>query len=185
MAEPQRRVRQVGPEPLTEDSWSPFGWLPVEDTDPRDGAHRLEYEWADPHVNIIGHARSEVPPAPGGLMCEMLYRHATHTQAIMPLDHRCVIAVAPAGLGFDERADADLIRVFGIEPLESLVLGRGTWHWGPFPTNSESVRLFNVQGIRYAEDNESVDLAGRGMAVEVLLPQPTDRCGSRAADTGT
>ena len=170
MGEPERGLRRVSPEALMEESWAPFGWLPVDDTDPRDGTHRLEYEWADPHVNIIGHSRSEVPAISGGLVCEMLYRHATHTQAIMALDHPCVIAVAPAGLALDNHAEAHLIRVFAMEPLQSLVLGRGTWHWGPFPTRTESVRLFNVQGIRYAEDNEMVDLASRGMAVEVLLP---------------
>jgi hypothetical protein len=31
------------------------------------------------------------------------------------------------------------------------------------------VSLFNIQGLRYAEDNEMMDLAGRDMAIEVLL----------------
>lgn len=169
VGEAEHRVRRVEPQALTEDGWAPFGWLPVADTDPRDGAHRLEYQWADPHVNVIGHARSEVPAIPGGLRCEMLYRHATHTQAIMVLDHPCVIAVAPPGSAPDSPEDAGLVRVFGIEPLQALVLHRGTWHWGPFPTRTDAVRLFNVQGLRYAEDNEMVDLAGRGLAVDVPL----------------
>ena len=169
MGEPEGVIRRRGPEALTEEAWAPFGWLPVEDTDPRDGSHRLAYEWEDPHVNIIGHARSEVQAFPGGLLCEMLYRHSTHTQVIMPLDHRCVIAVAPKGLGFDDPDDADLVRVFGIEPLQALVLDRGTWHWGPYPVQTETVSLFNIQGLRYAEDNEIMDLAGRDMAIEVLL----------------
>jgi hypothetical protein len=29
--------------------------------------------------------------------------------------------------------------------------------------------LFNVQGLRYAEDNRCVDLAGKGLAVDVDL----------------
>jgi ureidoglycolate hydrolase len=169
VGEPGGGIRRRGPEALTEEAWAPFGWLPVEDTDPRDGSHRLAYEWEDPHVNIIGHARSEVPAFPGGLLCEMLYRHSTHTQVIMPLDHRSVIAVAPKGLGFDNPDDADLVRVFGIEPLQALVLDRGTWHWGPYPVQTETVSLFNIQGLRYAEDNEMMDLAGRDMAIEVLL----------------
>jgi ureidoglycolate hydrolase len=169
VGEPEGVIRRRGPEALTEEAWAPFGWLPVEDTDPRDGSHRLAYEWEDPHVNIIGHARSEVPAFPGGLLCEMLYRHSTHTQVIMPLDHRCVIAVAPKGLGFDDPDDADLVRVFGIEPLQALVLDRGTWHWGPYPVQTETVSLFNIQGLRYAEDNEMMDLAGLDMAIEVLL----------------
>ena len=27
--------RSLTPEPLTEPAWQPFGWLPVEDVDPR------------------------------------------------------------------------------------------------------------------------------------------------------
>jgi hypothetical protein len=31
------------------------------------------------------------------------------------------------------------------------------------------VRLFNVQGLRYAEDNREIDLAARGLSVDVDL----------------
>ena len=149
--------------------WAPFGWLPVEDTDPADGSHRLEFEWADPHVNIIGHSRDEVPTIDGGLRCNMMYRHLTHTQTLMPIDVECVVAVAPPGTEFAGPADLRLVRAFVLEPLESLVLHRGTWHWGPFPTRTDQVRLFNVQGLRYSEDNDMVDLAARGMPIDVAI----------------
>ncbi len=165
---PEER-RAIDPEPLAEDTWAPFGWLPVADTDPRDGIHTMSFEWADPHVNIIGHARSEVPETDRGLSCEVLFRHDTHTQAIMSLDVPAVIAVAPADIDFTSAGDAEHIHVFRLEPLEPLVLHRGTWHWGPFPVTHPAVRLFNVQGLRYAEDNSSVDLATKGLAVEVVL----------------
>jgi hypothetical protein len=153
---------------LTDAAWSPFGWIPIADTDPRDGEHRLEFQWDDAHVNIIGHLRSEVPATPRGLRCEMLFRHDTHTQTLMVLDEPAVIAVAPASVAFDDAVDVAAIRAFRLEPLEPLVLHRGTWHWGPFPTSAPEVRLFNVQGLRYAEDNRRVDLDA-GMAVEVVL----------------
>ena len=162
-------VAQIEPTSLSEGAWAPFGWLPVADTDPADGAHRLDFEWADPHVNLIGHARAEVPAAPGGLRCEMLYRHDTHTQTIMSLDHPCVIAVAPASTDFEVAGTNTEIRAFVLEPLEPVVLHRGTWHWGPFPTRAGAVRLFNVQGLRYAEDNAMVDLAAMGLALDVLV----------------
>ena len=161
--------RKVGPEPLSEEAWAPFGWLPVADTDPRDGEHRLSFAWDDVHVNIIGHARAEVPESADGLRCEMLYRHDTHTQAVMSLDVPAVIAVAPAAVDFSGPADVESIRVFRLEPLEPLVLHRGTWHWGPFPIADDAVRLFNVQGLRYAEDNSCVDLAAKGLDVDVQL----------------
>ena len=162
-------TRVVVPEDLSEDAWSPFGWLPVADTDPRDGEHRMTFEWADAHVNLIGHARAEVPETDRGLRCEMLFRHDTHTQSLMSLDVAAVIAVAPAGVEFSDRADVESIRAFRIGPLEPLVLHRGTWHWGPFPVDAPEVHLFNVQGLRYAEDNRRVDLAAKGLAVEVDL----------------
>ena len=161
--------RRISPEPLSEEAWAPFGWLPVADTDPRDGEHRLSFAWDDVHVNLIGHARAEVPEVSDGLRCQMLYRHDTHTQSVMSLDVPAVIAVAPAAQDFSASTDADSIRVFRLEPLQPVVLHQGTWHWGPFPVDAESVRLFNVQGLRYAEDNACVDLASRGLDVDVVL----------------
>ena len=168
MAQAQEQVARVEARPLTGDAWRPYGWLPVADTDPRDGEQRLHYEWADPHVNVIGHTLDEVPVVPGGLRCEKLYRHATHTQVLMPLDHPCVLAVAAPGTEIEGPGDLGRVEAFLLEPLQSLVLFRSTWHWGPFPTRTPEVRLFNVQGLRYAEDNELLDLAARGLAVDVL-----------------
>ena len=87
----------------------------------------------------------------------------------MPLDVAAVIVVAPAGVDLDRPADAEAIRAFVLPVLSSVVLHRGTWHWGPYPVDAESVRLFNVQGLRYQEDNDNVDLEARGMPVDVLL----------------
>lgn len=162
-------VRQITPARLDRVAWSPFGWLPVADTDPCDGTEVLEFTWGDVHVNRIGHRRDEVPEIPGGLRCQMLYRHATHTQVLMPLDVEAVVVVAPPVLGMKSPADADQVRAFVLEPLESLVLYRGTWHWGPFPVEADSVELFNVQGGRYLEDNEKVDLEALGAPLDVLL----------------
>jgi len=69
-------------------------------------------------------------------------------------------------------ADAGEIRAFLLEPLSSVVLHRGTWHWGPFPVAAESVTLFNVQGRRYAEDNDRADLAALDAPVDVLFRAP-------------
>jgi ureidoglycolate hydrolase len=162
-------VRRISPEPLTAEAWSPFGWLPVADTDPADGDHRLAFEWDDAHVNIIGHRRDEVPSVPGGLRCEVLFRHATHTQVVMPLDHDAFIVVAPAGTDPVQPDGWPLVVAFLLPVQAPVVLHRGTWHWGPYPVSSDSVQLFNVQGLRYAEDNDQVDLAAGGRPVDVLL----------------
>jgi hypothetical protein len=66
-------------------------------------------------------------------------------------------------------SDVDLVQAFMLPVLSPIVLHRGTWHWGPYPVGAESVALFNVQGLRYREDNESVDLDALGAVVDVLI----------------
>ena len=98
-----------------------------------------------------------------------MYRHETHTQVLSPLDAASVVAVAPATTTFSDTADLEAIRAFVLVPGETVVLHQGTWHWGPFPIRgARSVRLLNVQGRRYAEDNASVDLSGS--LIEVVSP---------------
>ncbi len=162
-------VDQITPDPLTSEGWAPFGWLPVPDTDPSDGEGRLAFAWGDAHVNIISHRRDEVPVLEAGLRCEVLFRHATHTQALMPLDAAAVIAVAPADTDPAQPGGQSGLRAFILPALSAVVLHPGTWHWGPYPVTADEVRLFNVQGLRYREDNQSVDLAAAGAAVEVRL----------------
>ena len=81
--------------PLTPEAWSPFGWLPVADSDPRDGIHGLSFGWADVHLNYREHAPGEVRYTGAGPLVERLYRHDAHTQALMPVNCDAVMAVAP------------------------------------------------------------------------------------------
>ena len=155
--------------PLTRAAWEPFGWIPADDTDPRDRTYTYEFLWGDVHVNLISHAADEVEHTDRGAVCAVMYRHDTHTQTLMPLNVDSVVAVAPAGVDFSDPAHLESVRAFRLRPLESMALYRGTWHWGPFPLGPEAVRMFNVQGKRYAEDNASVDLAARAGAVFEVL----------------
>jgi ureidoglycolate hydrolase len=165
------RVVTVEAGDLTATAFAPFGWLPVADTDPADGTHALTFEWDDEHVNVITHAYTEVEHADSGApRCDRMYRHDTHTQVLMALNVNAVVAVAPAAARFSEPGDLDRIRAFRLQPLEAFVLHRGTWHWGPFPLGPEPVRLFNLQGRRYLEDNVAIDLPETvGAVVEVVV----------------
>jgi ureidoglycolate hydrolase len=162
-------ARQIKPVPLSAEAWAPFGWLPVADTDPRDGQARLDFAWHDVHANLIGHRRDEVPAVPGGLLCQTLFRHVTHTQVVMPLDVAAVVVVAPPDIDMTEPGDVDHVNAFTLPILAPIVLHRGTWHWGPYPVGAESVELFNVQGLRYGEDNASVDLEALGASLAILM----------------
>jgi ureidoglycolate hydrolase len=154
----------------------------VPDTDRRDGEHTLRFEWADPHLNVIAHAPDEVEhTSAGDPICAVMYRHATHTQALLTLNVDAVVAVAPGDLTFASPGDLDSVRAFRLSPLDAFVLHQGTWHWGPFPVGDEAVRLLNVQGLGYARDNASVDLvAATGLALDI---EP-GRWGVRGASRG-
>jgi len=76
----------------------------------------------------------------------------------MPLNCRSWIAVAPAFVDFSYAAQVESVRAFLLDPLVCIVLHRGTWHAGPFPLGPEPVRMLNLQGRRYEEDNAYVDL---------------------------
>ncbi len=152
----------IHPEPITPETWQPFGWLPLDDTDPADGELTLEFRWADPHINVISHRPDEVERTAQGSVVDRMYRHDTHTQALMSLNCRGLVAVAPAAATFSQQVDLTRIRAFVVEPLAGLVLHRGTWHWGPHPLGEDPIRLLNVQGRRYIEDNASADIAALG-----------------------
>ena len=159
---------RIVPVPMTKEAWAPFGWLPVEDTDPADvSVPHLVFEWSDAHANVISHRFDEVTAGNGVLRCGEMFRHDTHTQVLLVLDVPAVVAVAEPTVAFTGPEDAAAIRAFRMEPLQAVVLQRGTWHWGPYPVSAGTVHLFNVQGCRYREDNTRVDLDGAGAAVEV------------------
>jgi ureidoglycolate hydrolase len=160
-------ARTITAEKFSAAEWEPYGWVPLADTDPRDGQSTLFFEWGDAHLNLIGHDASEVPHADGALTCEMLFRHRTHTQALLVLNTQAVVVVAPAGATFAAPQDAGQLRAFLLEPLDALVLHRATWHWGPFPVSVPRVDMLNVQGRRYAEDNDCCRLDEAGASVEV------------------
>lgn len=143
---------------LTSDAFSAFGWIPVADTDPADAEYRYEFARGDAHVNVISHAPDEVERVDGALICDRFFRHDTHTQTLLALNVASVVAVAPAQSQLDSLADLDDVRAFVLEPLDGFALARGTWHWGPFPLGDEPVRLWNLQGKGYKDDNRCVEL---------------------------
>ncbi len=140
-------------EPVTHDSWAPFGSIPSDEGTEHDRAD-LEFLWDDGHVNFIGHTNSELTfTGDGAARCELLNRHDTHTQTLMPVDADAYVVVAPAAVDFCEPSHADEIRAFALPQFSVVHLARGTWHWGPYPLTAERVRIFNIQGRGYRDDN--------------------------------
>jgi ureidoglycolate hydrolase len=148
----------IDAQPFTSEAWREFGWVPVSDSDPSDGIHSLEFGWEDAHLNYISHAPDEVERSGDAFVLSRLYHHDTHTQALMALNFPSCIAVAPAFVDFSHVEQVESVRAFLLDPFACIVLHRGTWHFGPFPLGPEPLRILNLQGRRYEEDNAFVDL---------------------------
>jgi ureidoglycolate hydrolase len=161
------RIESLVAGALTPDAFAPFGVIPALEGAAGPAAD-LEFVLNDGWVNFIGHAASEVPWGDRGPRCDHLNRHRTHTQTLMPMDADTVIVVAPSTTELGDRADLEAVRAFLVRRLECVHLHRGTWHWGPYPVGAAAVRLFNVQGRGYLDDNDVAALgAGLGVVFEV------------------
>jgi len=153
--------------PATSESFAPFGVLPPDEGDGGPTAD-LEFLLDDGWVNYIGHSLDEVDVVDGALRCELLNRHDTHTQTLMPVSGDAVVVVAPAGVDFSQPGHFESVAAFLLPQYTCVHLRRGTWHWGPYPVGSDHVRIFNIQGRGYPDDNGIAWLArDHGVAYDV------------------
>ena len=86
----------------------------------------------------------------------------------MVLDNDALMVVAPPGASLTSPGDLSVLTAFHLKARDAFVLHRGTWHWGPFPLTADDVTLYNVQGLRYAQDNECCDLTTIQTAIQVF-----------------
>src|ERR1700683_3402691 len=103
-------ARTIAAEEFNDEKGGPYRWGALADTDARDGQSTLHFEWADANLNLIGHDADEVPHTSTGLTCEMLFRHRTHTQALLILNTPAVVVVAPPDAAFAGPAGAAQLR---------------------------------------------------------------------------
>jgi Ureidoglycolate lyase len=144
------------PAPLvTAAAFAPFGVLPPDEGDGEPTAD-LDFVLDDGWVNYIEHGLDEIEVVDRALRCEVLNRHDTHTQTLMPMTGPAVIVVAPSAADFSTSADIDRVVAFTLPQHACVHLTRGTWHWGPYPVGAATVRIFNIQGRGYTRDNAMV-----------------------------
>jgi ureidoglycolate hydrolase len=161
------RTIELVTEPLSAASFAPFGVLPPDEGDGRPTAD-LEFLQHDGWVNYIEHTLDEITASTDGYRCELLNRHDTHTQTLMPVSGPAVIVVAPSGVDFTNAGDFDTVHAFALPVLSCVHLHRGTWHWGPYPLGAAEVRIFNIQGRGYPNDNGVVHFVrDHGLAYDV------------------
>jgi ureidoglycolate hydrolase len=156
------RVIELHEQPLTPESFAPFGVLPPEEGDGAPTAD-LEFLLDDGWVNYISHSVDEIDVIDGALRCDVLNRHDTHTQTLMPVDADAVMVVAPPGVDFSQAGHLDTVRAFAVPRHSCVHLHRGTWHWGPYPSSEPRVRIFNIQGRGYPTDNTVAHLSRLGV----------------------
>ena len=113
----------------------------------------LEFLWNDGWVNFIGHTLDEIEVRDGRLRCELLNRHDTHTQTLMPMSGDAIVVVAPADVDFSEPAHFDTVRAFALPRHTCVHLHRGTWHWGPYPVGRRRCPHLQHPGPWFADDN--------------------------------
>ncbi len=147
-------MRTITLEPITatRESFAPYGVLPPDEGDGNPTAD-LEFRLDDGWVNYIGHTLDEIEVRDGVLVCELLNRHDTHTQTLMPMSGDALVVVAPPDVDFSRPEHFDTVAAFALPRHTCVHLHRGTWHWGPYPVGADSVRIFNIQGRGYVNDN--------------------------------
>ena len=152
---------------MTAEAFAPFGVLPPDEGDGHPTAD-LEFLLDDGWVNYIGHTLDEIE----------VRRRRVPLRAAQPARH------AHADADADERrhgdrgrtrrgrlldaAHFDTVAAFLLPQHTCVHLHRGTWHWGPYPVGAAALRIFNIQGRGYPNDNTVVRFAqDLGLAYDV------------------
>ena len=164
------RTIELKPIEATRESFAPYGVLPPDEGDGQPTAD-LEFLLNDGWVNYIGHTLDEIEVHDGRFRCELLNRHDTHTQTLMPMSGDALVVVAPPDADFSRPEHFDTVRAFALPRHTCVHLHRGTWHWGPYPVGSDFVRIFNIQGRGYPNDNGIVWLAREHDTMYEVIPQ--------------
>ena len=150
----------VAAEPLTAATFAPFGEVLAAEPDEAHIELRGGETWI---LNVLSYGHRP-------LVCDHLNAHHRATQMLLPLGARpAVLVVAPPTATFDDASDLAHVRAFVLDGRAAVDLGRGTWHWGPYPVG-DHVDLLNLQGRGFADDNDVAHLSrDLGVAVRVVL----------------
>jgi len=162
------RTIELKLEPATSEAFAPYGVIPPFEGDGQPTAN-LVFTRDDGWVNYIGHTLLEIEVRDGRLRCELLNRHDTHTQTLMPMSGDALVVVAPAEVDFSKPEHFGTVKAFALPQYACVHLHRGTWHWGPYPVGASEVRVFNIQASGWPTDNTVAELTrDHGVVCEVV-----------------
>lgn len=125
-----RRICRLLVEPLTEESFEPFGWViaaPLSSTPTFAGPRTRR--WAIP-FEISGDTQicvlyTEYAPNP---TFDVLENHSHVSQAFIPLTGRQSVVAVAERTSAPTRPPAEKVKAFAVAPGSGYVLRRGTWH---------------------------------------------------------
>lgn len=134
------QVIQIQAEPLTSESFRPFGQVVGLDAVHLDLKNDEQFRMGIIHMRNHGYRVSS------------LNHHCNSTQALVPLSHQAYIAVvAPPGTTFQEAADLKQVRAFICDGSAGINIGLCTWHQALLPLGPE-IKMVNVQGVHSEND---------------------------------
>ncbi len=163
--------RIIKPEPLTPESFAPFG----------DVLYRVQRE-PDQDLGIYHYWDKIADLEFSGDPPELAYlrvfhraptltqmeRHKKASQSFIPVSGgRCVFALAPPESGGEEgRPRPGDVHAFILDGSTGVNLHRGTWHWSIFPTGESAAFIMLVRRDTVVDDLEVVDLEA---AIEIQM----------------
>lgn len=155
MTEPRRLVAQR----VTPESFAPFGRILGQDDDPPERQVVARFTGGqEPMPSIIDEVNPDGVP-----VCTWLARHHHQSQALTPIDGPILLVLAPAGVDPRSEAGRAATTAFVADVAEGVLLDIGVWHWGASVRRGR-VRVSNLQGHRWPEDNDVRSLEDGGLA---------------------
>ena len=154
-------VRTIRASTIDPEGFAPFGRV-------------LGTDDAAPDERVVGRFSNGQQPMPSVIRefnpdgvphCDWLARHLDQTQALTPIDGPIVVVLGPPGTDPTSETGFAALRAFVADIGEGLQIDEGVWHWAA-AVGRVPVRVANVQGHRWPEDNEIVSLADTGLAAE-------------------
>lgn len=140
------RQHEITPEPLTPESFAPYGQAILVPAGP---APKQGKDWdcwfGLGELGEMGPVVGFVKTRPTDELITTMERE-TKTEFLLPITGPVVQAVAVPGDLSDhsEQPDAGTVRAFRIEPGQAIIMAPGTWHWAALPAGDEEVHYYFI-----------------------------------------
>jgi len=162
--------RQIHVQPLTEESFSPYGKLLTlhpDQTPLADNAELTYWEKVvefEPEIlrtlGLLTEKRRE-------MVLTKMERHTMALECFIPVEGRCIACFAEYENPDDpdEVPAPEKVVAFEMSDIVGFVINRGAWHWPAFPISETATQLVN---LRRNTEHDDVDVKQLSEAVEIV-----------------